>query len=306
MTVATVNTYYKLTKPGIIRGNAITAIAGFFLASQGDVDASLLVTTVGGLSLIVASACVVNNFIDRDIDSRMSRTKQRALASGVLSGRNALIYAAVLGCIGSMILLVFTNLLTTVIALFGFIAYVVLYGAAKRRTVHGTIIGSISGAVPPVVGYVSVTGQLDVAALLLFLIVVSWQMPHFYAIAIYRIKDYADAGLPVLPVVRGIGATKRHTLYYTVAFTILAPSLTVFGYTGKTYALVAVLLGLLWLYCSLKYDWPFNQTENTRDNPSLDSLDLSASRANKWARQMFLCSLIIISLLSVMIVIDSF
>lgn len=281
-----IKTYISLTKPGIIRGNAITALAGFLLASKGHVDGWLLLATLCGLALIIASACVFNNYIDRGIDSKMARTKKRALVSGAVSGRGALIFASVLGLSGLGLLSVYTNVLTVAAALTGFITYVFLYAYFKRHTPFGTIVGSVSGAVPPVVGYCAVTGRFDLAALLLFVILIIWQMPHFYAIALYRFDDYASAELPVLPVARGVNAAKRSMVRYIIAFIVVAPLLTVLGFTGYMYAAVAILLGLGWL-------WKCLNGYNTTD-PKL------------WGRRTFLFSLIVISIWSLTISLDSF
>ena len=272
---------YRLTKPGIVYGNAITAIAGFLLASKGSVDLGLLAATVGGLSLVVASACVFNNYIDRGLDQRMDRTKKRALAVGSLRPKVAIAYATTLGVAGFALLAIFTNWLSFFIALTAFIFYVVFYGIAKRRSVHGTLVGSLPGAAPPVIGYCAVTGQLDGGALLLFLIMVFWQMPHFYAIAMYRFADYKAAGLPVLPVKRGFAETKIQILLYISAFIVALCGLTIFGYTGYAYLVVAGLVGLAWLALGIKGYRAIN-----------DKL---------WARQMFLFSLLVTLVVSVMI-----
>jgi protoheme IX farnesyltransferase len=256
------------------------------LASQGHVDFWLYVTMLVGLCLIIASGCVWNNYIDRGIDEKMARTKNRALVSGEIPVSNALIFGTVLGVIGTVILLAYTNILTAVLAVFGFVAYVIIYGIGKRRTVHGTVIGSVSGAIPPVVGYCAVTNGLDLGALVLFLIIVFWQMPHFYAIAMYRLKDYKAAGIPVLPAVSGLLTTKIQIISYIVAFTLAAASLTLFGYTGYLYLVVAVGLGLWWL--------------------KLGIIGFETEDDNRWARKMFGFSLVVVSLLSVAISIDSF
>lgn len=226
---------------------------------------------LGGTALVIASACVVNNYIDRDIDARMQRTRQRALVSGQVSTGAALLYAAVLGLIGFTILLTFTNVLTAAVGLTGYFAYLILYGWAKRHTIHGTLVGSISGAIPPVAGYTAATGQLDTGAALLFVILALWQMPHFYAIAIYRLKDYKSARIPVLPAIKGIAQTKRHMIVYVAGFTAVAPLLTAFGYTGIVYALVALATGLWWLKQAVQ--------------------GLSTHDDTRWAKQMFGASL---------------
>lgn len=271
---ATIQTYYRLTKPGIIYGNAITAIGGYLLASAFHIDAGQFLGMLAGLSLVIASGCVYNNYIDQDIDRVMARTKKRALVNGSVSGANALAYATVLGLLGFLSLGLYTNPVTLYSAMFGLFAYVVLYSIGKRKSVHGTVIGSLSGAVPPVVGYCAVTGSVDTAAVLLFLIMVCWQMPHFYAIAMYRKQDYAAAGLPVLPVKKSMAAAKRYILAYIAAFLAAASLLTVFGYTGYTYLVVMALASGYWLGLGLRVMQP---PDNIR-----------------WARKMFGFSLLIL------------
>ena len=273
--------YYNLTKPGIIRGNAVTAVAGFLLASKGHINFGLLLASLGGLLLIIASACVFNNYVDRDIDRLMARTKHRALAAGEIAGKTALIYAGLLGLAGAALLALYTNLLTLAIALLGFFFYVVIYGFFKRRSVYGTIVGSVSGATPPVVGYCAVTNHFDSAAAILFMILVFWQMPHFYAIAMYRRDDYAIARIPVLPIKKGMHAAKLQILLYIIAFTIAAAALSLFDHAGYTYLVVAVFLGLTWLGFGLK-------------NFSNDSDKF-------WGRKMFFVSLFVITALSIVI-----
>src|SRR5262249_37725840 len=156
---------------------------------------------------------------DRNIDAKMERTKKRALVTGKVSPRNSLIFAFSLLAVGLLFLLN-TNALTLSIGIFAIYSYVVLYGIAKRKSVHGTLIGTIPGAASLVAGYVCATNNLDLGAFLLFLIMVSWQMPHFYAIAMYRFRDYKQAKIPVLPVVKGMKRTKLEILFYTFLFTI--------------------------------------------------------------------------------------
>lgn len=274
--------YYLLTKPGIIRGNAITATAGFFLATGSTLDIRTFLAMLGGLSFVIASGCVFNNYIDRGIDKKMSRTKDRALVSGTISPRVALIYGVILLITGVLLLAVYTNKLTAAIALLGFVFYVAVYGVAKRKSVHGTVVGSISGAVPPVVGYCAVTNDVDLVAALLFLILVLWQMPHFYAIAMYRLQDYRAAGIPVLPIVKGLDATKKQMTIYVLAFAAVAPWLWVIGYTGYMYLAVVLVLSALWIRLSLQSDV-----------------------SDAWAGKMFGFSLVILTSLSAAIIAES-
>ncbi len=230
---------------------------------------------------MIASACVLNNIIDRNIDKVMARTKQRALANGLITLPNAFIYALVLGLVGYAVLAIYTNLLTLTIALTGMFFYVVLYGLAKRGSVHSTLVGSVSGAVPIVVGYVAVTNQFDGAALLLFMILAFWQMPHFYAIATYRLKDYKAAKLPVLPAVKGLEITKFQIMIYITAFAVANFLLYAFGYTGLIYLIVMVGLSIIWFIRGLD---GFNSPNSTI-----------------WGRRMFLFSLVVISVLAIML-----
>lgn len=270
-----------LTKPGIIFGNAVTAAGGFILASKAQIDLWLFLVTLMGLSLLIASACVFNNYIDRNMDKMMVRTQNRALVKGEISEQKAIGFATLLGVFGLLSLMRYTNLLTTIIALCGFLIYVVLYSLWKYRSSYATAIGSISGGIPPVVGYCAVVGCLDIGAFLLFMIVALWQMPHFFAIAVYRFDDYVAASIPVLPVKRGMYVTKVHMLLYIIAFLIPVFMLTMFGYTGYVYLIVIGLLGLFWLFLCIK---GFKSTN--------DKL---------WGRQMFHFSLVVIMLLCIMI-----
>lgn len=239
--------YYRLTKPGIIRGNTIVAAAGFLLAAKGTIDWWLLLAMIIGLAFIIASACVANNIVDRGIDARMSRTQKRALVTGTISLKSAVVFSAILLLSGMAVMLIYVNSLALMIALFGWFAYVVLYGYVKRTSVHGTLVGTISGSVPPVIGYVAVTNSIDELAILLFLVLVFWQMPHFYAIAIYRKREYAAASIPVLSIVHGINATKFQMNMYMIGFVVVASSLTIFGHTGLSYLAGMLLLGGAWL-----------------------------------------------------------
>lgn len=215
----------------------------------------------------------------------MARTKNRALAEESMPAHRALIFGTVTGIAGSLLLGFFTNILTLALAVLGFFFYVVVYGFYKRRSVHGTLVGSLSGAVPPVIGYSAVSNELDGAALILFLILIFWQMPHFYAIAMYRSGDYAAASIPVLPLIKNATATKVQIALYIIAFTGAALALTIFGYTGPAYAVTAAILGASWLFFAAK--------------------GLKTSGDNLWARQMFLFSLVVITVLSITISVDS-
>jgi protoheme IX farnesyltransferase len=274
-------TYYRLTKPGIIYGNLLTATAGFLFASRWHIHAALFLSTLFGTALVIGSACVFNNYIDRGIDLTMARTKKRALVTGDVSTAAALSYAVTLGVLGFGCLVLGTNSLTVIIGAVAFIVYVAAYGFMKRKSVHGTLVGSIAGAAPIVAGYTAVTDRLDGAAILLFLMMAIWQMPHFYAIALYRYDDYKAAKIPVLPVHTSVTAAKRQIMIYISLFIIVSSFLTIYNYTGYIYLSVMLLLGLLWLYRGIK---GYKQTDTAR-----------------WARKQFFFSLIVVLGMSVMV-----
>lgn len=273
--------YYLLTKPGIIMGNLVTLAAGFLLASKGHVDLLLLLATVFGLGFIMASACVFNNYIDRHVDKKMKRTQNRALSLGLIKGRNAIAFATILGLIGSLILFFFTNILTLYVAAFGFVVYVFIYSLWKSHTIYGTAIGSIAGAVPPVVGYCAVSNHLDAGALILFIMLVLWQMPHFFAIAIWHYDDYVRADIPVLPVLKGAQRTKIHMFFYIIGFILSASLLTYFEYVGYLYLFVTLAFGVAWLWLA----WKGFGDNNDR----------------LWGKEMFRLSLVVIAVVSLMI-----
>lgn len=280
----TIKNYHRLTKPGIIRGNVIVATAGFLFASAGNIDWVRLLFTIEGTTLLIASACVFNNYIDRHIDKKMARTKNRALVTGVVGSRNALIFATILGLSSVWVLAKYVNLLVVAIGLIGFIDYVVLYGIFKRKSVHSTLIGSIAGATPPVAGYCAVTGHFDAAALLLFLVLVVWQMPHFYAIGTYRLDEYKKASLPILTIKKGVNSAKQQIILYIVGFIAVCSLLTLFGYTGQTFLLVMVASGAYWLYIAL--------------------VGRKTSNDELWARRVFRTSLSVLMIFSVLISIN--
>lgn len=273
--------YYLLTKPGIIRGNAIPAIAGFCLASSKNFNALLLIETLVGISLVIACACVLNNIIDKDIDRKMKRTKERALVTGAITDKNALLFGIVLGASGLCVLEIFTNLLTVLIGVAGLIFYVVIYGWAKRRSIYGTHVGSISGAMPPVAGYVAVSNRVDTIAIILFLILVFWQMAHFFAIGIFRMGEYKKAEIPIWPIKKGLESTKNQILIYIVLFGIASLSLYFYSKVGVVYLISVIILLSIWLYVALGPKFKLS--------------------SDQWAKNMFGLSVLILSLLCIVI-----
>lgn len=273
--------YYLLTKPGIIYSNTLATIAGFLLAAQGHIVFLTGFAVIVGTAGIIASACVFNNITDKTIDALMQRTKKRALVTGTITPKQAFLFAILLGIVGFAILGLWTNLLTVTVGLIGFIDYVFLYGFAKRTSVHGTLVGSISGAMPPIAGYVAITNHVDSAVVLLFLIWVCWQMVHFYAIALYRKTDYQEAGVPVLPVVKGLWTTRIQMLVYTVGFILFSSLMGILHYTGMVYLFGVDVIGLGWFGLSMQ--------------------GFVIQDSTKWARKMFYYSLFVMLALCILI-----
>jgi len=270
--------YYAALKPERTYANVMTTAAGFLFACRWHIDWVLLLATIAGTTLVVMSACAANNCTDRTIDARMPRTKKRATATGDLPVRNVAAVSVVLGLAGLAMLIAYVNWLTVLIGVVAYVDYVVLYAWFKRTSVHSTLIGTISGAAPLVAGYTAVTGRLDTTALLLALIMIFWQMPHFYSIGIFRHDDYKAGGLPIWPVVKGVRSTQHWILVYTSLYLLSVLGLAVFGSVGLLFAVIMGLLGLYWLFLGIK--------------------GFGSLQPQKWARGMFGFSLITLLTLS--------
>lgn len=284
---ATWGDYVALTKPGIIGGNTISVMGGYFLAARGEFDLLVFASAVLGLALVIASGCAFNNVIDRDIDAVMRRTRGRPLVQGRITPTAALGFATLLGVAGFVLLALGTNVLAVSLAGFGFAIYVGAYSLyMKRHSEYGTLVGSLSGAMPPVVGYCAVTGQFDGGALTLLAIFCLWQMPHSYAIAIFRREDYQAASIPVLPVVRGIATARHYILGYILAFVAASLALGVAGYAGPGYLVIALIMGGYWLYLAM-------QGYRIRDE-------------ERWAKRVFGFSILTITALSLMMSLDAY
>lgn len=282
--LARVVRFYSLMKPRVMYANALTSAAGFFLASAGNVDWLLFIAVCSGTTLVIGSACVLNNVLDRDIDQQMERTRKRATVTGDVSGPAAVVFSTLLGVVGFTILIVWVNWLVVAIGVAGFIFYVVLYGMlSKRMSMHGTLVGSISGATPVLAGYVAVTGSIDVAAVVAFLMMFFWQEPAFYSIAVYRRHEYAAAEVPVITVARGVGFAKKQILIFAVLYVITSLLLQPFGYVGWVYSAVMAVTGLGWIALAVS--------------------GLRGANDDRWAKRMFRFSLAVLLILCVMFVV---
>ncbi|VXD21894.1 Protoheme IX farnesyltransferase [Planktothrix serta PCC 8927] len=282
-----VQSYYQLTKPRIILLLLITTAAGMWLAAKGEVDPLLLLVTLTGGALASGSANTINCLYDRDIDYIMERTRWRPLPSGRVKPLDALIFAIALAITSFVLLTVFANLLTALLALSGIVFYVLIYTHwLKRHSVQNIVIGGAAGAIPPLVGWAAVTGDLSWSAWLLFTIIFLWTPPHFWALAMMIRDEYKEVGVPMLPVIEGDETTAKQIWIYSL---ILIPSTLLLVYplhtSGFVYAIIALILGGIFLQKA----WLLLQTPSERNT----------------ARSLFKYSILYLMLLCAAMVVDS-
>ncbi|WP_431634684.1 heme o synthase [Dyella sp. KULCS107] len=250
---AHVREYLQLTKPRVVALLVFCAVIGMFLAVPGVPPWRALVFGTLGIWMASGSAAAFNHLIDERIDKLMARTARRPLATGALSVRQVLVFAVLLGVASMLVLALLVNLLTAVLTFGGLIGYALVYTAyLKRATPQNIVIGGLAGAIPPVLGWTAVTGELHAFALQLCLIIFVWTPPHFWALAIFRRDDYARAQVPMLPVTHGVVYTRWHVLFYTVLLVLvtLLPAIT--GYTGLVYLGGAIVLDAVFLYYAIR------------------------------------------------------
>ena len=242
--VGTARSYVALTKPNIIWLLLVTTIPAMVVANGGWPSTWLVVATIIGGMLAAGGANAINQFAERDIDAQMARTRKRPLVAGTVAPRNAAVFGVVLGVLAAAWLLAMVNTIAALLTVGAILVYVPLYTYyLKRTTVHNVVIGGAAGAAPPLIGWAAVTGGVSAEALLLFLIVFYWTPAHFWALALVFEDQYRAAGVPMMPVVRGVAATKQQILLYsalTVALTLIFWSV---AQLGVIYLAVAVLGG---------------------------------------------------------------
>lgn len=242
-----------LTKPGLLRLNVFAVVAGFWVASKWSVDWLAMVWVLIGSTFIMASACVINNYWDRELDQKMERTKNRVMPTERLKPNFALTYGIMLGIIGTGLLFTLVNTVTGWLALLGWFVYIVIYTIwLKRSSTWSTSVGGISGAMPPVIGYCAVTNQVDIGAWLLFALLFLWQPAHFWSLGIRRVEEYRAAGFPLLPVVKGIKRTKLQMIPYVLLLIPAVIFMFYYGYVGSIFLVVSVLGGVIWLAHTLR------------------------------------------------------
>lgn len=278
--------YYELCKPRVVMLMLLTAIVGMFLATPGMVPWRVLILGTLGIGLAASSAAAINHIIDRQIDVIMRRTQRRPVATGRVGLMSALLFALLLCILGMLVLVLFINTLTAVLTFLTLLGYAVVYTVfLKHATPQNIVIGGLAGAAPPMLGWVAVTGHLDALSLLPVLIIFVWTPPHFWALAIFRIEEYAKAEIPMLPVTHGIAFTKTSIVLYT--YLLLAVSILPFavGMSGVIYLVGALVLGLRFLF---------------------HAYQLKNNTQKRYANNTFRYSIIYLGLLFVLMLIDHY
>jgi len=245
--------FYRLTKPRVVSLIVFTAVIGMFLAVPGAVPLDTLIFGTIGIALVAGAAAAVNCLVEQKIDSIMARTRSRPLPRGEVSSPETLFFLALIGGGGLYMLHQWVNPLTMWLTLITFVGYAIIYTVIlKPLTPQNIVIGGASGAMPPVLGWTAVTGEISADALLLFLIIFAWTPPHFWALALYRKLEYAKVGMPMLPVTHGDKFTRLHVLLYTfiLCAVTLMPYATQMG--GLIYLISAVILDAVFLYYAVK------------------------------------------------------
>jgi len=248
--------YLELTKPKVVLLILLTAVVGMYMAPVESVPLSVLIIATVGFGFAAAGAAVVNHVVDQRIDALMARTFKRPVATGKINNNRAIAFAVFLSVTSMALLYGFINPLTAILTFFGLVGYAFVYTMyLKRATPQNIVIGGLSGAIPPLLGWTAVdgaSGQIHPHALLLVLIVFVWTPPHFWALAIFRKDEYAKAEIPMLPVTHGIEFTKLNIVLYTILLLFAGALPYLVGMSQLIYLLVSSALGLIFLYYAIK------------------------------------------------------
>ena len=250
---ARVYQFYQLTKPRVISLIVFTAVIGMFLSVPGGVPLQPLLAATVGIGLVAGAAAAMNCLVEQKIDAIMLRTSRRPLPRGQLSSRETLLFAGVIGGVGLAMLHRWVNPLTMWLTFATFIGYAIVYTVIlKPMTPQNIVIGGASGAMPPVLGWAAVTGEVTADALTLFLIIFAWTPPHFWALALYRKHEYAKAGIPMLPVTHGDKFTRLHVLLYTIILCACSLLPFVVRMSGVIYLVSVIVLDAIFLWYSVR------------------------------------------------------
>ena len=278
--------YLELTKPGVQALLFVSCISGMLIASDFQPPLGVFIFGLLGVSFLAASSAVINHIFDQNIDAKMERTASRPIVVGEISNKQATIFSIILYILGSWMLLSFTNPLTWVLTTLTFIFYGFIYTRyLKFMTSQNIVIGGLAGAMPPLLGWTAVSNTVEPNALLLVLIVMVWTPPHFWALAVHRVEDYAEASVPMLPVQKGVDFTKQHILLYTVLLFVCTMLPFSVGMFNELYLISAAILGSIFLYYSIR---------------------LLRDKTNSYAMPTFAYSLIYLALLFVVMLLDHY
>ena len=278
--------YLELTKPGVQALLFVSSISGMLIASDFQPSLGVFIFGLLGVSFLAASSAVINHIFDQNIDAKMERTASRPIVVGEINNKQATIFSIILYVSGSWMLLSFTNPLTWVLTTLTFIFYGFIYTRyLKFMTSQNIVIGGLAWAMPPLLGWTAVSNTVEPNALLLVLIVMVWTPPHFWALAVHRVEDYAEASVPMLPVQKGVDFTKQHILLYTVLLFVCTMLPFSVGMFNELYLISAAILGSIFLYYSIR---------------------LLRDKTNSYAMPTFAYSLIYLALLFVVMLLDHY
>lgn len=257
--------YIEITKPKVVLLLVFTAIAGMVLSVPGMLPLQETLFGILGIGLAASSAAAFNHVVDRHADAQMHRTRNRPLPQGSLTTTQCLVFAGAIGVVAMLILVLFVNTLTAVLTFFSLIGYACVYTMyLKRATPQNIVIGGVAGAMPPVLGWAAITGEVTAQSLLLFLIVFIWTPPHFWALAIHRRDDYAKVNIPMLPVTHGVKYTRLQILLYTILLVLITIAPYLIHMSGLIYLAGAVIFGGWFLLHAIKIQNPGNQKQPMR------------------------------------------
>lgn len=272
-----------LTKPRITLMVVITTLGGLWLA-PGEVSLTVVLATLAATAMVVGAANTLNCWLERDVDRHMARTKRRPLPDGRLDPRMALGLGLGLGAVSVPVLTIVANPLTGLLAAIALVSYVWVYTPMKQRSPFAIVVGSVPGALPPLMGWTAATGELSAPGIVLFGILFVWQLPHFLAISLFREREYTKAGIRVMPAVHGVASTKLQAALWAGALLPVSLLLVPLGIAGWIYLSVAGVLGVVFLVWAL--------------------VGLREEAGNRWARQLFVASLIYLPLLFAALAVD--
>ena len=252
--------FLALTKPKIVLLLTLTALVGMMLTIEFYTNIFSSLASLLGFAFLAASSAALNQIFDRESDKNMERTKKRPLASGDISLTQALTFTAILLFIGSSLLLYFSNLLTLFITTFGFVFYSLVYTIyLKWATPQNIVIGGLSGALPPLIGWTAVTNEISLLPLILVLIIFLWTPPHFWPLAIDRLDEYKKEGVPMMPIAKGVSRTKKEMIVFSVLLFGASLATFFYGLTGYFYLISTTALNLYFIYLCIAY---LNDKEN--------------------------------------------